>query len=76
VARRHGLALLADRPRSAEEVLRRDDVIVTVCDSADREVDLTHVHWSIPDPVRVGTARAFESALGEISGRIEDWVGR
>lgn len=75
LARKHRLALLSDRPRSADEVLRRDDVIVTVCDSADREVASAHVHWSIPDPVPVGTARAFEAALGEISERIEGWVG-
>ena len=74
VADKHGLALLADRPRSAEEVVRRDDVIVTVCDSADREVDVAHLHWSIRDPVPAGTARAFEAALAEITERIEGWV--
>ncbi|MGB7979180.1 MAG: ArsR family transcriptional regulator [Candidatus Nanopelagicales bacterium] len=74
VARVHGLRLLADHPRSTDEVLAVDDVVVTVCDSADREVGVGHTHWSIPDPVRAGTGPAFESALAEISARIDGWV--
>ncbi len=75
VARRHGLELLADRPHATEEVLRASDVMVTVCDAADREVVRRHVHWSVPDPVPVGTPRAFESAFQAISERIDAWVG-
>lgn len=75
VARSHGLRLLAERPVSTAEVLRPDDFVVTVCDSADREVGVEHTHWSIPDPVRVGTGRAFEAALAEIAERIDGWVG-
>ncbi len=75
VARAHGLRLLADRPLRTTEVLNEEDTVITVCDSADREVGVEHAHWSIPDPVRVGTGRAFESALSEITDRIEDWVG-
>jgi protein-tyrosine-phosphatase len=74
VARRHGLALLADHPRSTGEVLHADDVVVTVCDAADREVAQRHMHWSVPDPVRLGTPRAFESALRQIAERIDAWV--
>jgi protein-tyrosine-phosphatase len=74
VARRHGLALLSDRPHSTDDVVRADDVIVTVCDSADREVEQRHMHWSVPDPVRVGTAGAFESAYRQIAERIDSWV--
>lgn len=74
VARAHGLALLADRPRAAEEVLAPEDVIVTVCDSADREVALAHAHWSVRDPVRVGTPAAFEATLEELAGRVDGWV--
>ena len=74
VARRHGLALVADQPRSTDEVLAEDDVIVTVCDSADREVPLAHLHWSIPDPVPLGSDRAFESTLLQVTARIEAWV--
>ncbi len=74
VAQSHGLKLLADHPRSIDEVLAVDDVVVTVCDSADREVDVVHTHWSIPDPVRVGTRPAFESALAEVTDRVDGWI--
>ena len=76
IARRNNLALLADRPRAADDVLRARDFIVTVCDAADREVPEAHLHWSVPDPVRVGTPRAFASAFQEIATRIEAWVGQ
>ena len=74
VARAHGLPLVADRPASTAEVLDTEDVIITVCDSADREVDRAHTHWSIPDPVRVGTPTAFERTLADLSSRIDGWV--
>lgn len=74
VARAHRLPLVADRPASTAEVLDTEDVIITVCDSADREVDRAHTHWSIPDPVRVGTPTAFERTLADLSSRIDGWV--
>ena len=74
VARRHGLPLLADRPASTAEVLAGDDVIITVCDSADREVTTRHTHWSVPDPVPVGTPAAFEQTLADLADRIDGWV--
>lgn len=76
VARRHGVALLSDRPHATAEVLRGDDVVVTVCDAADREVVRPHLHWSIPDPVPLGTAGAFESAFTQITERISTWTGQ
>jgi protein-tyrosine-phosphatase len=74
VARSHGLRLLADRPRATAEVLATGDTIVTVCDSADREVAAAHMHWSIPDPVRAGTTAAFTDTLAELTNRIDSWV--
>ena len=74
VARSHGLRLLADRPASTTEVLDADDVIITVCDSADREISLGHTHWSVPDPVRVGTNAAFERTLADLTNRIDGWA--
>jgi protein-tyrosine-phosphatase/DNA-binding transcriptional ArsR family regulator len=74
VARSHGLRLLSDRPHATDEVLATGDTIVTVCDSADGEVTAAHTHWSIPDPVRVGTADAFTDTLTELTGRIDGWV--
>lgn len=74
VAGSHGLRLLAERPASTTEVLADDDMIITVCDSADREVSSEHTHWSVPDPVPVGTTAAFERALADITSRIDGWV--
>jgi protein-tyrosine-phosphatase len=74
VARRHGLSLLAERPASTAEVLTGDDVIITVCDSADRQVTAGHTHWSVPDPVPVGTPAAFEQTLADLTHRIEGWA--
>jgi protein-tyrosine-phosphatase len=74
VARAHGLRLLAEHPASTSEVLAAQDVVVTVCDAADREVGVAHAHWSIPDPVKSGTGTAFEAALAEVTARIDGWV--
>jgi protein-tyrosine-phosphatase len=74
VARSHGLRLLADRPHATDEVLTTGDTIVTVCDSADGEVSADHTHWSVPDPVRVGTTAAFTDTLAELTDRIDGWV--
>ena len=46
---------------------------MTVCDRAHEELrghDTTW-HWSIPDPVEIGTPDAFEAALAHISKRID-----
>jgi protein-tyrosine-phosphatase len=29
------------------------------------------LHWSVPDPVRVGTDAAFEAAYTDLAGRID-----
>jgi protein-tyrosine-phosphatase len=74
VARSHGLNLTADSPAAVSDVLRPDDTVVTVCDSADREVGVAHVHWSVADPVPSGSRQAFEQALTQVSGRIDQWL--
>jgi protein-tyrosine-phosphatase/DNA-binding transcriptional ArsR family regulator len=47
-------------------------LVVTVCDRAHEELpaDPTWMHWSVPDPVVVGTNRAFDEAVAELSERI------
>lgn len=75
VARRHQLALGRGGTSHVDAVLRPDDLVVAVCDNAHEELAagaLDRLHWSIPDPVRLGTPDAFEHAL-EL---IEDRVGR
>ncbi len=70
--RRHGLRLGRARTAYVDQVLRPDDLVVAVCDSAHEELDpdLPRLHWSIPDPVRVGTDAAFDAAYTQINDRI------
>ncbi|MEO8093866.1 MAG: helix-turn-helix domain-containing protein [Pseudolysinimonas sp.] len=78
VANQHGLGLLGKRPQLLAQVLRGGDLVVTVCDNAHEEASITAaLHWSIPDPVRVGTDAAFERAFEQIAARVGDlapWV--
>lgn len=77
VAQRHGLALRRARPRALRDVLAPDDVVITVCDRAHEELgDLGGIHWSIPDPVRLGTQAAFDAAFDDISRRVSDVATR
>lgn len=76
-ADRHGIRLLAARPLAIGDVLGPDDVVVTVCDNAHEELtQLPTLHWSIPDPVRVGTDAAFDDAVAEITRRVGDLAPR
>jgi len=50
-------------------------LVVSVCDRA-RESGVpgseAHIHWSVRDPVPVGTMAAFRDSFAEIAGRIEN----
>ena len=73
-ARRHGLTLAADRPRSIDGVLTDDDMIVSVCDSVNEELGPRpnrRIHWSVPDPSRIDTDAAFTEAVADLRGRVE-----
>jgi protein-tyrosine-phosphatase len=73
VGRRHGLPLGRSRTAHADAVLRPDDLVVAVCDNAHEELGARasgRLHWSVPDPVRVGTDDAFEHALALIEARV------
>jgi protein-tyrosine-phosphatase len=72
VARRAGLELTDVHPRALEDGDLDADVIVTVCDRAHEELDAPAewLHWSVPDPVEAGTARAFDTALADLDDRI------
>jgi len=72
-AQRNELPIRPERPRALDAVMSDDDFIVTVCDSAHEELgDLGAVHWSVPDPVPVGTDAAFDRALRDIERRIRE----
>jgi protein-tyrosine-phosphatase len=72
VGRLHNLALGRQKPQSVADVVEPGDFIVTVCDVAHEEVPgRVAAHWSIPDPVRIGTDPAFEAAYTEIERRVD-----
>lgn len=71
VAGRHDLPLPRRRPRDLASVIGEGDLVITVCDLAHEEPGVPHeLHWSIPDPVRIGTDAAFDAAYDEIEGRV------
>ena len=71
--RRHGLRLGRVKPVGIEQVLHEADLVVAVCDNVHEELDQgrRRLHWSIPDPVRVDTDEAFETAYADITRRVE-----
>lgn len=72
-ARRVGLDLTGAIPRALPSHEPLPALVITVCDNAHEAVaaDPTWLHWSIPDPVPVGTAAAFDLAVEELRQRIE-----
>lgn len=71
-AERRGLCLAAVPLRLAD-VVAPGDLLVTVCDRAHEELaphSPTGPHWSVPDPVPVGTDAAFDAAATEIERRV------
>ena len=53
-------------------MLAAADFVVAVCDNAYEELDpgTVRLHWSVPDPVRVGTAAAFDAAYDDLATRV------
>ena len=55
-------------------MIRPGDLVIAVCDNAHEDLGARapdRLHWSVPDPVRIGTAKAFEHALELIEDRID-----
>jgi protein-tyrosine-phosphatase/DNA-binding HxlR family transcriptional regulator len=76
-AGRHELPLPRVRPRHLDEVLAEGDVVVAVCDVAHEELgSTTRLHWSIPDPTRIGTTAAYDAAYDELASRVVDLAQR
>jgi protein-tyrosine-phosphatase/DNA-binding transcriptional ArsR family regulator len=82
VGRRHHLRLNPGRTANLADVAAPGDLVVCVCDNAYEELaaaagQVTRaaavgtVHWAVPDPVRVDTDEAFETAYVEIAVRVE-----
>ena len=79
VADRRGIELVQAEPSALADVVTDDDYLVTVCDRAHEELHegsrvapspSSGLHWSIPDPVRIGDEAAFDAAFDELNRRI------
>ena len=84
VGRRHGLRLSGARPAHTGEVLRKNDLVVAVCDKAHEQLGArgeldeedadgarSRLHWSVRDPVRIDTDAAFEAAYQDVAVRVD-----
>ena len=74
IARRHGLDPTEWRTTQLKDVVRRDDLLIAVCDNAYEHLpseQRPRLHWSIPDPAPANTDAAFEAAYTELAGRID-----
>jgi len=71
-ARRAGLDLSSATPRHLDDVERTPGLVVTVCDQAHEELHVGEgwLHWSVPDPVPVGTRAAFDATVADLRERI------
>lgn len=72
-AQRHGLDLSRAVPRALESEDLHAGLVVTVCDEANESLDtpgVERLHWSIPDPVVIGKAQAFEDTFQALVGRV------
>jgi ArsR family transcriptional regulator, arsenate/arsenite/antimonite-responsive transcriptional repressor / arsenate reductase (thioredoxin) len=76
-AERPRLPLRRVRPRAIEDVQTDGDLVITVCDRAHEALGhRADLHWSVPDPARVGTAAAFDAAYDELTRRVSDLAPR
>lgn len=70
----NGLTIAQKKPQSIEDVLRPDDVIVSVCDSVNEELGPlpnAHIHWSVADPAREATDAAFNATVDDLRARVD-----
>ena len=74
-AERRRVPMRRQHPRSVNDVREEGDLVITVCDRAHEEVG-GDLHWSVADPVPVGTDAAFDHALGELDRRVADLAPR
>jgi ArsR family transcriptional regulator, arsenate/arsenite/antimonite-responsive transcriptional repressor / arsenate reductase (thioredoxin) len=76
-ASRHHLDIADFTPRSIDDVLAAEDFIITVCDTAHEELGRADaIHWSVPDPVLVGTAAAFDATYNDLASRVNELAPR
>lgn len=75
--RRVGLDLRDAVPTPLGAIDLDPAVTITVCDRAHEELEPgpDWLHWSIPDPVPIGTAAAFDTTIIELRSRITTLAG-
>jgi protein-tyrosine-phosphatase/DNA-binding transcriptional ArsR family regulator len=76
-AKRAGFDIAGSTPQMLDHVAILPDIVVTVCDQAHEELDPDDqwLHWSVPDPVAVGTKLAFDDVVTELRERITALLG-
>ena len=76
-AKRAGWDHNAATPKSLGDLALRPSLTITVCDRAHEELDPEPgwLHWSVPDPVEAGTAKAFDATVAELRRRIATVAG-
>jgi protein-tyrosine-phosphatase len=74
VAMENGVDLADCQPKGYESLKATFDLVVSVCDRA-REFGSPlvrpNLHWSVADPVKVGTLKAFRVAFADLDRRID-----
>lgn len=72
-ARRAGIDIRGSVPTLLDAKRQVAGTVITVCDQAHEEVGESAgwIHWSVADPVGIGTAAAFDAARDELRGRID-----
>jgi protein-tyrosine-phosphatase/DNA-binding transcriptional ArsR family regulator len=76
-AQRHHLPLRRAKPRPIDVVRAPGDLVITVCDLAHEELgERADLHWSVPDPVPVGSAAAFDRAFDQLARWVSDLAAR
>jgi ArsR family transcriptional regulator, arsenate/arsenite/antimonite-responsive transcriptional repressor / arsenate reductase (thioredoxin) len=75
--RRAGLDIGDAHPRKLTDARDLPELVVTVCDRAHEELDVepAWLHWSVPDPVPLGTSNAFDATVVDLRERIGALVG-
>ena len=75
---KYGLNASDARSKSWDEFKEvKFDFVITVCDNAHEELGhVGRLHWSVPDPVRVGTQAAFDAAFSDLTRRVNDLAPR
>jgi hypothetical protein len=75
--RRAPVSICVAVPQALDDVDPAPALVVTVCDQAHEEVAPGDdwLHWSVPDPVPVGTSAAFDATVAELKNRIQAVIG-